>query len=277
MRIGVGLPTAMSGVDGRVVVDWARRAEDAGFDSVAVIDRLVAPTWDPLTALAAAAAVTSRVALWTSVLLSPLRPAAVLAAQASTVDRLSGGRLRLGLAVGSRPADYAAARVPFHRRGALLDEQVSQLREIWASPEGFTVPGPAPTAPGGPPLYFGGRSPASVRRTVEHGAGWICGVGGAPALAATAPHLLRAWADANRDGAPELLSVVSFGTDPATVETFLRGYYGEAPFLEAMIRDTPASPAALADLLAAHRNAGCTEVLLFPCAADPRELAAVPL
>ena len=72
MRVGIGLPSAVSPPDGRVVIEWAAAAEQAGFASVAVIDRLLAPTYDPLTVLAAAAAVTARIGLYTSVLLTEI-------------------------------------------------------------------------------------------------------------------------------------------------------------------------------------------------------------
>jgi alkanesulfonate monooxygenase SsuD/methylene tetrahydromethanopterin reductase-like flavin-dependent oxidoreductase (luciferase family) len=275
VKVGIGLPSALAPPDGRVVVDWARAAEDAGFASVAVIDRLVAPTYDPLTVLAAAAAVTTQVELYTSVLLAPLRPVAVVASQAATVDRLSGGRLRLGVAVGSRRPDYDAAGVPFGRRGRVLDEQLAELRRVWSEPEGFTAAGPAPHATGGPPILLGGTSAAALRRVVEHGAGWICGLGGARAFAGTAEAVRTAWRRAGRPGTPKLLSVVNFVLGPGAPEIrerFLRRYYGAAPFVEGMLRDTPTTLDGVRAVLDAHRAAGCDEVLLFPCASDRTQL-----
>jgi alkanesulfonate monooxygenase SsuD/methylene tetrahydromethanopterin reductase-like flavin-dependent oxidoreductase (luciferase family) len=71
MKIGIGLPTALPGVDGPALLHWARRAEDRGFSTLATVDRLVYDSYDPLTVLAAAAAVTTRT-LATMVLLAPL-------------------------------------------------------------------------------------------------------------------------------------------------------------------------------------------------------------
>jgi alkanesulfonate monooxygenase SsuD/methylene tetrahydromethanopterin reductase-like flavin-dependent oxidoreductase (luciferase family) len=71
MKIGIGLPTALPGVDGPALLHWARRAEDRGFSTLATIDRLVYDSYDPLTLLAAAA-VTTRITLATTVLLAPL-------------------------------------------------------------------------------------------------------------------------------------------------------------------------------------------------------------
>ena len=96
MDVGIGLPNTIPGTDGRLVVEWARRADGGPFSMLGVLDRLAYDSIDPFAALAAAAAVTERIGLATMIAIGPLRNAALLAKQAASVDALSGKRLTLG-------------------------------------------------------------------------------------------------------------------------------------------------------------------------------------
>ena len=103
MKVGIGLPGAVAGTNGESIVEFARRAEAQGFSSLGTIDRIVYGNWEPLVALAAAAVVTERIELMTTVMLGPLRLNAVQTAkQALSVNELSGGRLTLGIGLGGR-------------------------------------------------------------------------------------------------------------------------------------------------------------------------------
>jgi alkanesulfonate monooxygenase SsuD/methylene tetrahydromethanopterin reductase-like flavin-dependent oxidoreductase (luciferase family) len=113
MEIGIGLPATIPGATGDQVVEWARAAEAHGFSSLGVIDRLVYGNIEPLVSLSAAAAVTKQITLMTTILLVPMRAnAALLAKQAASINRLSNGRLRLGMAVGGYADDYEASGCP---------------------------------------------------------------------------------------------------------------------------------------------------------------------
>jgi alkanesulfonate monooxygenase SsuD/methylene tetrahydromethanopterin reductase-like flavin-dependent oxidoreductase (luciferase family) len=112
MRVGIGLPAAVPEAEMDSIGNWAAAAEDAGFASVGVIDRLIYDNLDPLTALAAAAARTRRIELTSTLVNVCWRGNAILLAkQLASVDGLSGGRLTAGLGMGGWPADYEASGV----------------------------------------------------------------------------------------------------------------------------------------------------------------------
>jgi alkanesulfonate monooxygenase SsuD/methylene tetrahydromethanopterin reductase-like flavin-dependent oxidoreductase (luciferase family) len=153
-------------------VELCRRAEGTGADSLWAVDHLYwpHPIGEALTTLAVAAVATTRPTLGTCVLQLPLRQAAAVAKQAMALQLLSGGRLVLGLGVGSHEEEYERARVDFHRRGRLLDEGVAHLRGAWDPHASGYV-----QEPDGPPvpLWFGGASDAARRRAASVGDGWI--------------------------------------------------------------------------------------------------------
>src|SRR3954452_21388298 len=140
MDIGIGIPNTVTGATGPLLLEWARRAEAAGFSSLATIGRIAYPGFEELTVLGAAAAVTERIGLMTNVLLAPTRSSAELAKQAASVAQLSGGRLTLGLGVGGREDDYALAGRDFGRRGRRFDQQ---LADLWRGGGGGAAVRPA--------------------------------------------------------------------------------------------------------------------------------------
>ena len=172
MDIGLGLPSTIPGVEPATVLRWAIDAEERGFASIGVVDRLVYPNLDPMTMLAAAAVVTTGVRLVTGVLVTPIRsnfPA--FAKQTATIDRLSGGRLVLGLGVGNREDDFSVAGLDFHRRGRSFDAQLEEITSIWRGDRPEL--GPEPSRAGGPQLLFGGTSEQAFSRMTRYGAGWF--------------------------------------------------------------------------------------------------------
>jgi alkanesulfonate monooxygenase SsuD/methylene tetrahydromethanopterin reductase-like flavin-dependent oxidoreductase (luciferase family) len=200
--------------------------------ALGTIDRLVYGNLETVPVLAAAAAVTDRIGLTTAILIGPYRGnGALLAKQLATVDSIAGGRLQLGIAVGGRQDDFEATGSPYHTRGRDFDDQLVQMREVWAQePRGFAGPiGPAPVQAGGPPMLLGGNADAAFKRMVEFGVGWIQGGGGPAAFASGAERARQAWRDVGRAGEPRLaaLSYVSLGPDAQEhAQRYLGDYYG---------------------------------------------------
>src|SRR3954449_12573772 len=171
MDIGIGLPNAAPGVDRTGILDWARRAEAAGFSSLGTLDRTAYGNYESLIALAAAAAVTERIRLVTDILIAPLRAnTALLAKQALTIDHLAGGgRVVLGLAVGGRPDHYALGGIDFSARGRIFDRQLEALGRFWDGEGGV---GPAAANGGRPRVLVGGTADTAYRRAARFADGW---------------------------------------------------------------------------------------------------------
>jgi alkanesulfonate monooxygenase SsuD/methylene tetrahydromethanopterin reductase-like flavin-dependent oxidoreductase (luciferase family) len=276
MKIGLGLPTSMAGVPAGTVLEWARFGEERAFASLAVIDRLVSPGYEPFTALAAAAAVTRRIGLMSAVIVAPLRGAAMLAKQALSLDALSGGRFTLGLGVGSRRDDYEAAGSGFETRGRTLRDQLSLMRDVWAGkPLGaLGAIGPAPTVPGGPPLLLGGRTPPAFARAARFADGWISGGGGATGFTAGAQMMREQWRAAGRAGQPRLMALAYYAlgeNGSEAVRRYLENYYQNSPILPGLLADTSTTPERVRDTTHDFMRAGCDELLWFCCSPDPRQ------
>ncbi|HEX2132682.1 MAG TPA: LLM class flavin-dependent oxidoreductase [Actinophytocola sp.] len=276
MEIGVGLPGAIRGVSAENVLEWAREADRAGFSSLATLDRLVYDNYDSLTTLAAAAAVTERVRLTTSILISPLYSnTALLAKQAATIDRLSGGRLVLGVAAGSRPDDFRASGVEMGGRGKRIEAQVAELRAIWSGERRGFAGGIGPSV-SAPPILMGGHSPAALSRTARVADGWISGGGGVDMFAGGVAALRAAWQEAGREGKPRIVSLTYFALGSRAAELadqYLSDYYGFAPpYAQLVLRNAAVGEAKLAETLSRLEEIGCDEVLLAPCGADLDQL-----
>jgi len=199
LRLPIG---SEAGADARSLIELARRAEGAGFDAVSLSDHVVmgpradrypwgefpfgpeAPWVEPLTVMTAIAAVTERVRLTTGILIVPLRPAALLAKWAATIDVISGGRLELGVGTGWQQEEFEAQGLDHSLRGRMLTDAIGACRALWSgSPAKFesqTVSfsdiwcEPKPIRSGGPPVLFSGTLTArNLHRIVELGDGWI--------------------------------------------------------------------------------------------------------
>lgn len=259
MRIGIGLPAAVPGIDMAVVGRWAVEAERAGFASVGVIDRLIYDNLDPLTALAAAAC-TSQVELLSTVVNVCWRGNAVLLAkQLSSVDRLSAGRLTAGLGMGGWPADYAASDVPLAGRGALFETMLATMRQTWEATDVS------------PKILLAGTVPASfARAATAMSEGWVAPLFGLSMLREGVAAVRHAWTEAGRDGGPRIVTGRYFSLGPragVAADEYVRHYYGPDYFDYAR-PDTLTGAEQIHEELQRLSEAGCTDVLLFPCVGE---------
>lgn len=272
MEVGIGLPNAVRGTSGGTLVEWARRADARGFSSLGTIDRVVYDNYEPLTALAAAAAVTERIGLCTSVLLGPLRTNPTeLAKQSLSLNALSGGRFTLGIGLGAREDDYEVSNVSLRGRGRVLDEALERIREVWDGD------GIGPAAGGIPGLVVGGSVDASFARAARFGDGWIAGGSPPDEYKGMAEKAKAAWADAGREGEPRLMGLGYFAlgdTAEADAESYLKDYYAflgdeiAGYIVAGAVKDAEEVRARVA----AFEAAGCGELILFPCSADPDQV-----
>jgi alkanesulfonate monooxygenase SsuD/methylene tetrahydromethanopterin reductase-like flavin-dependent oxidoreductase (luciferase family) len=273
MDVGIGLPNAVRGVDRPGIVEWARRAEAAGFSALGTIDRIVYPSFESLIALAAAAAVTERIRLVTDILIAPLRAnTALLAKQTATLHNLSNGRLVLGLSPGGREDDYEVSDVDFHARGRAFERQLGRLLRFW---EGEGGVGPQP-AGGRPTLLIGGRADAAFRRAAEYGDGWTMGGGDPDAFRQERERLQQAWQAAGREDAPRTMALFYFALGDRAEELArekLGDYYAFAGEYAGMIVQSAAKDEdTIRRYLGGFEEAGVDEVICFPAAADPEQV-----
>jgi alkanesulfonate monooxygenase SsuD/methylene tetrahydromethanopterin reductase-like flavin-dependent oxidoreductase (luciferase family) len=267
MDVGIGLPNAVKGTSGEDLVEFAKRADARGFSTLGTIDRIVYGNYEPLVALAAAAAVTNRIRLSTSVLLGPLRPNAVaLAKQTLSLNALSGGRFTLGIGLGGRGDDYEVAGIDTKGRAKAMDELLEGLRKAWADD---TI-GPAHEEP---ELLVGGHVQASFERAAKWGDGWIAGGATPEDFAKMAEGVRAAWSQAGREGEPRLAGLAYYALGDSAEDdarAYLTDYYA---FLGEEVANMIASSAAtdpetVQGYLQAFEEAGCGELILFPCSSD---------
>jgi probable F420-dependent oxidoreductase len=201
MKIGFFLPQMGPAANVESITKVAKRAEELKYDSVWVTERLLYPTnpqtlyyggpipdpykrvFDPLETLTFAAAHTSRVALGTSVLDIPFYNPVLLARRLTTLDVLSGGRLRVGFGLGWSQDEYDATGANMKTRGRRADEFLGVLLAIWTTDPAefhgkyFQLPKsiiqPKPIQKPHPPIYLAAFSPAAMRRTAKLADGWM--------------------------------------------------------------------------------------------------------
>ena len=197
MQISAWFPTRDIGTDPVRIRDWAQAAEELGYDHIEVPDHVFGATardgWSPryneqdpfhetFVTLGFLAGVTTTIGLASGVLILPQRQTGVVAKQATQVDILSGGRLRLGVGVGWNHVEYEALNEDWKSRGTRQREQVEVLKKLWCDDlvtyqgrfHQFTEVNITPRPVQRPiPVWFGGSSDAVVKRAAQIGDGWM--------------------------------------------------------------------------------------------------------
>ncbi len=191
MKVGIWIPSVRRMASRDTIRASILQAERLGYDSIWTIDHVISPVanaeqfgllYDPLIVMALAAGLTERIQIGVSVLVLPYRHGVLTAKMVASLDDLSNGRIILGVGSGWNAEESRILGLPFEERGAMTDEYIKIMRELWTNPSAefagrYTSFSdvefrPMPAQQGGPPIWVGGSSRAALRRTVEHGDAW---------------------------------------------------------------------------------------------------------
>lgn len=272
MQIGIGLPATIPGAPAQLIPEWARRADEGPFSSLGVFDRILYDNYECLTTLAAAAAVTKRIRLAASVVIAPLRSAALLAKQAASVNALSNGRLVLGMGLGARRDDYEVTGTDYRTRGRALTDQLVRMRDWW---EGDEI-GPHALGTIAPKVLLGGGGGRALSRMARYADGYIHAGGPPRAFARSAAEARAAWEDMGRPGRPELWGMGYFALGDnaeALGAAYLKDYYAfTGAFVERIAAGLLKTPDEIVEFIQGYEVAGCDELILFPTIADRDQL-----
>ncbi|MGW5497034.1 LLM class flavin-dependent oxidoreductase [Streptomyces olivaceoviridis] len=274
MNIGIGLPIGDPGL----LTTWARQADAGPFSTLGLLDRVVYDNPEPLAALAVLAGATSRVRVQTEVLLAPTRDTVLLAKQAATIDRMTGGRLVLGLGVGTRADDYAAVGADMRTRGRRLDEQLAVMRRLWSGADhgdGIGPIGPRPARPGGPEVLLGGFRTAALERVARWADGYLAAAP-VPMVGDLFDTVRKAWREHGRDGEPRLVAQVNVALGPRRVTDEARAalldYYAFTGMADRMAAGLLTTPTAIRTAVTSLAGLGADEVVLYCYGTDPDQV-----
>ncbi|WP_405163114.1 LLM class flavin-dependent oxidoreductase [Nocardia sp. NBC_01499] len=274
MQVGIGLPNQVRNLTASIIPRWAARAEEAGFSTLATTGRFAYPGVSDTVALAAAAGATTTIGLLSAVLLAPTWPSALLAKEIAGIDGVSGGRLTLGVGVGSREDEFSVPGHGLHGRGARLASDLATYRDVWGGEPVGNGPNPAvPSRTRQVPMLFGGYSTATLNRMVRWGEGYI---GGSLPPAMTAPSFAaakRAWQQAGRRGAPKLVVLNYFALgDTETGQANIRDFYRLAPESIADNAVLCTTPTMIKQSIADYTDLGIDEIIFVPATDDLDEV-----
>jgi probable F420-dependent oxidoreductase len=244
VRCGIAIPQDF--IDGPLDIDllhmFLSRAETLGYESAWVQEQIVGavPILEPLTLLSYAAALTRTLRLGTSVMLTVWRNPIQLAKSLTSLDQLSQGRLTVGVGIGNQRPEDAAFGIPLERRARRFVEGIEVMKALWTQPtatfagEYWTLAGisqePKPVQQPHPPLWFGAREPAALRRAVRLGNGWMgAGSSSNADFKAQAVTIRGFLDDAKRDPTTFCISkrvYIAVDADKSRAEERLRTWFG---------------------------------------------------
>lgn len=269
------------------VTNFAKKCEAIGCHSMWTIDRIAFDNLEPLTLLAAAAAVTQRIRLGTSVLLPAVRHPAVVAKTVATLDFISNGRVTVGVGFGSRENDFAAVEIPFDGRGSRATECVQLMKRLWTEDnvthkgrfynvQNLTL-GPKPVQKQ-IPIFTGGSAEIALKRAGTWADGFICGSSAIPEFSATWEKIAGHARAAGRDPSKltkASLTFMAINDDQAkaleTLNAYVMRYYGR-PRGDMATTSLVGPPAAVAEQIEAFLARGLDTLIIGLADPDPRQL-----
>ena len=291
-KLGILVPGGFGGTPPTLAEYSAffRRAEELGYDSLWVIDRIFHPNSiiDPMTLLTVAATVTERVRLGTAVLLFVLRNPILAAKTTSTLDYLSGGRLTLGISLGGRDNEFGPLGVDVRRRVSRFNEGLEVMRRLWSERDvthhgryyhmdGVNID-PKPVQQPSIPIIIGGSADTALQRAAEHTDGWVAGGAASPEVFAQAWNKVRDYSTAaGKDpGAMQSAKLIYTYVDPdrdrakRALEEFTHAYYG--PQYDVENACAFGRPEDCAAKLQAYIDSGAKTVMVGPTWPDPAQI-----
>lgn len=283
MNIGLCFPYTQTDLSRDKIIEWFRRVDEGPFSTISCGERIVGTSVDMFATLAAAAAVTERVRIAPTLYVLPAHPAVHVAKHAATLDLISGGRTTITVGIGGRVHDYQCLEKEPVRRYARMDEQVAQIRSIWAGElpfEGTEPVGPTPVQAGGPPILAGVTGPKGIARAAKWANGYYSwsGNGKRDEIERQMGLIDAAWNDAGRSEAPLKVAGFWYCLAPdaqSKLEAYVYKYIkviGEEAAKWMAGQVDRSSPDAVRESLDAYEELGVEECWLNTATSDLAEL-----
>lgn len=286
MKIGLCLPYMKRDYDRTTILEWCRRVDQGPFSSLSCGERITGYTYEMRILLAAAAALTENVRIVPSLYVLPMHSATLAAKEIATLDQLSAGRVTLTVGVGGRENDYKAVGASFKKRHQKMDEQVAEMRKIWAQEppfEGCDPVGPVPFQEGGPPILAGSLGPKGIARASR----WADGLYGFAMNGdkGTTRYLKdaadKAWSESGRETRPYFVGGFWYSQAPGA-ESALKDYvynymrsFGDQQARSIADNMDKCSSDRIKSAIDDMESVGCDELFLVPATADYAEIDAI--